>query len=221
MPDNHTEWLAPLAGNPIWWLFSSWRIKPRSRATERLSLRKYWCPVPPWYDYQSRSCWHSHQDKDQSGIQSPLGLPRVAGTKVRKAEWYYCHRICAKDACDIIAQISGHRTITVRKQFLAKDLRLINQAKKKSRKRPGVSRTVSQETILDNTTMMGMCHSWHICPNPQEWIPRQGFAPVCGGMEGLDCSCAEDDGWGLGGYAYVREGQVETIHTLCSVLLHL
>lgn len=123
---------------------------------------------------------------------------------------------------DTIAQISGHRTITVRKQFLAKDLRLINQEKKKSRKRPGVSRTVSQETILDNTTMMGMCHSWHICPNPQEWIPRQGFAPVGGEMEGLDCSCAEDDGWGLGGYAYVREGQVETIHTLCSVLkLHL
>lgn len=48
--------------------------------------------------------------KIRVAFSHPSAFPWGGGTRARKAEWYYCHRICAKDACNTITQISCHRT---------------------------------------------------------------------------------------------------------------
>lgn len=186
MPDNPTEWLAPQAGNPIWcslfffFFFPSWRVKPRSGATERLYLQKYWYPIPSWYYYKVHSRWHSCPDKDQSGIQSPYSLPLVvAGPRWERLSGTIVTGFVLRMFVTLSTTWATHKPAVkelqmMRRRFLDEDLSLISQEKKKKnprqrRKRPGVPRMVSQETTLDNnTTMMDACHSLRICPNPRE-----------------------------------------------------
>lgn len=115
IPDNPTEWLASMAGNPIWWLFSSWGTKPRSGATERHSLRKYWFAIPS--DTITSCILVSSCTKTKIRVafsfpfHHPSSYPGWWWAKVTKAEWHNCYRICAKDACNTIDQVE-HRQVS-------------------------------------------------------------------------------------------------------------
>lgn len=139
---------------------------------------------------RQRSEWHSVTPPPSPGGGGP-GQERLSGTIVTGSVLRMLVTLSPKSA---VTELQ-----TMRKQFLAKDLSLINQEEKKnprqSRKRPGVSRTVSQETTLDNKHY----HDGHVSfmthlPKPTG-INTQTRIRSSGWRDGgLDCSCADDDG---------------------------
>lgn len=117
----------------------------------------------------------------------------------------------------------------MRKQFLAKDLSLINQ-KKKEKKNPRQSRKKTrsfQDSVPGNYPGQHY-HDGHVslmhdsfAQTHRNKCPGKDSVQWVGGMKDWTAPAQRMMDEDPGGCAYVREGQVGTIHTLCSVLLHL